>query len=89
MERIKNVGIVDRTLRVLIGALAAVIGLGVLLPSPDSAPAGALGVALVALGVDFVYTGLTGYCPLYHRLGWSSFRNKTPSAGEGSRSAGR
>jgi hypothetical protein len=28
--------------------------------------------ALIALGVDFVVTGIRGYCPLYNRLGWST-----------------
>jgi hypothetical protein len=31
-------------------------------------------VALVALGVDFVVTGMRGYCPLYRWLGWSTAR---------------
>lgn len=33
-----------------------------------------LDVALIALGVDFVVTGIRGYCPLYARLGWSTAR---------------
>ena len=34
-------------------------------------------VALVALGVDFVVTGIRGYCPLYKWLGWSTARPQT------------
>lgn len=76
MNKVKNVGTIERSLRILGGGLAAVIGLFVLLPSPASVGAGVLGVTLVLLGLDFVFTGLTGYCPLYHRLGWSTARAK-------------
>src|SRR5579884_2305044 len=31
-----------------------------------------LDVALIGLGVDFVVTGIRGYCPLYKRLGWNT-----------------
>lgn len=31
-------------------------------------------VAVLALGIDFVVTGVHGYCPLYKRLGWSTAR---------------
>lgn len=74
MNRVKNIGTSERALRVLGGGLAAIIGFVVLLPAPGSLGAGVLGVALVLLGFDFVATGLTGYCPLYHRLGWSTAR---------------
>lgn len=74
MNKANNVGTIERSLRVFGGGLAVVIGLLILLPSPGSVGAGALGVALVLLGLDFVVTGLTGYCPLYHRLGWSTAR---------------
>jgi len=30
--------------------------------------------ALIAQGVDFVVTGVRGYCPLYKWLGWSTAR---------------
>ncbi len=36
-----------------------------------------LDVALIALGVDFVVTGIRGYCPLYKRLGWSTAQSQT------------
>lgn len=69
----KNLGTIERVLRVLLGGALAVWALSLLLGG------GALGwqllrVALIALGVDFVVTGIRGYCPLYKRLGWSSAR---------------
>lgn len=76
MNKIKNVGSIERALRILGGGLAAIVGLYVLLPHPASLGAGVLGAALALLGLDFVLTGLTGYCPLYHRLGWSTARAK-------------
>ena len=72
MNRIKNVGAIERSLRILGGGLAVLVSLYALLPSPASIGAGVLGVALALLGLDFVVTGLTGYCPLYRRLGWST-----------------
>lgn len=68
----QNVGTPERWVRVIGGALLAFIGLAYLLGGPLSAPMVALGVALVALGVDFLYTGITGYCPLYNMLGFST-----------------
>ncbi len=77
MKQVKNVGATERRLRVLGGGLAAVVGLFVLLPAPASVGIGVLGIALVLLGLDFVFTGFTGYCPLYHRLGWSTASAKS------------
>ncbi len=72
MNKAKNVGTIERSLRIFGGGLAAIIGLFVLLPSPVSAVSGGIGIVLILLGIDFVFTGLTGYCPLYHRLGMST-----------------
>lgn len=74
MGQVKNVGTTERFLRVSGGGLAAIAGLLVLLPSPGSALSGVIGIVLFLLGLDFVFTGLTGYCPLYHRFGWSTAR---------------
>lgn len=67
----KNVGSLERVLRVLLGgALAAWAGWMFL--GGGSLLAILLFIALAALGVDFVVTGARGYCPLYKWLGWSS-----------------
>jgi len=73
---VKNLGTTERILRVLLGGMLAVWALWSLRGS------GALiwqllDVALIALGVDFVVTGIRGYCPLYKWLGWSTARAET------------
>lgn len=73
--RERNVGTVERWVRVLGGGAAALAGLAFLLAGPASLWLGVADFALVLLGVDFFVTGLTGYCPLYHRLGWSTARD--------------
>ena len=72
MKRKQNVGTVERWIRVIGGTLAAILGLFLLFQVPASLLLGLAGVVLVLLGLDFVVTGSTGYCPLYHRLGWST-----------------
>ncbi len=72
MQREKNVGPAERGLRILGGAAAAIIGLFLLISGPGSVILAVTAVALILLGLDFFVTGITGYCPLYHRLGWST-----------------
>lgn len=67
----KNVGTVERAVRVTLGGALAIWAL-VLLFGGGSLISLLLYVALIALGVDFVVTGIRGYCPLYNRLGWST-----------------
>lgn len=68
-----NVGILERFIRVAAGGLLAVVSLG-LLVGGSSLWASGLEIAGTALGFDFVYTGVTGYCPLYNKLGWMTAR---------------
>lgn len=77
----QNVGTIERWVRVLGGGIAAFAGLAFLLAGPGSLLLGVAAVALVLLGLDFVVTGITGYCPLYHRLGWSTRRAHPAGAG--------
>jgi hypothetical protein len=72
MKRKQNVGTAERWIRVIGGGLAVIVGLFFLFSVPASLLLGLAGVVLVLLGLDFVVTGITGYCPLYHRLGWST-----------------
>jgi hypothetical protein len=67
----KNLGTAERVVRVVLGGGLALWALAQLLS------ASALGwqiayVAFIALGVDFVVTGIRGYCPLYNKLGWNT-----------------
>lgn len=84
VQKAQNVGTAERWLRIIGGGIAAIVGLVMLLPTPASIGVGAFSVALVLLGLDFVYTGITGYCPLYNRLGWSMVRSggSPPTGGE-------
>lgn len=72
MKREQNVGTVERGIRIVGGGGAALAGLVLLVAGPGSFLLGVALVALMLLGIDFFVTGLTGYCPLYHRLGWST-----------------
>ena len=67
----KNVGTVERILRVILGGALAVWALTQFL-SGDVLIWRLVDLALVALGLDFVITGIRGYCPLYKWLGWST-----------------
>jgi hypothetical protein len=63
----------ERVVRVVLGAGVALWALSRFLDG------GVLGwrlayAAVIALGLDFVVTGVRGYCPLYRRLGWSTAR---------------
>ena len=70
-----NLGTTERVVRVALGGALAVWAVA---RSTGAAgwPSQVLDVALVALGLDFVVTGIRGYCPLYKRLGWSTARPK-------------
>ena len=69
----KNVGTVERILRVVLGGALALWALS-LFVNGDVLIWRLLDVALIAVGIDFVVTGIRGYCPLYARLGWSTAR---------------
>jgi hypothetical protein len=78
-EKETNVGTVERVIRVLGGGLLAAVSL-LLLIGGASWWGAALEIAGIALGLDFVYTGLTGYCPLYHKLGRSTNQHNVTGA---------
>ncbi len=62
-----RLGAVERVLRIIGGGLLTVVAVILWSSSTGVAALAWIGVAL--LGVDFVVTGLRGYCPLYARLG--------------------
>lgn len=72
--KVQNVGMPERWLRVIGGAVLVFIGVAYMLAGPGSVFALVFGLILILLGADFVFTGITGYCPLYNRLGWSTAR---------------
>lgn len=75
MRREVNVGNGERIARVIGGGSAMFWGLLLILSGPGPLFVWLAVATLIALGVDFVVTGLTGYCPLYHRLGRSTVRH--------------
>lgn len=75
MKREQNVGTTDRWIRMVGGALAALGGLILLLSGAGSLLLDLAYALLILLGLDFLVTGLRGYCPLYQRLGWSTARS--------------
>lgn len=68
----------ERAARILLGGLAAVGGV-LLLASASSAIAVVLELLLVAAGLDLVFTGAVGHCPLDARLAHvpTSLKGKT------------
>jgi Protein of unknown function (DUF2892) len=76
VRRDVNVGTSERILRVTGGGLAALFGLLLFLSSPGTLFIWLAAVTLVAVGADFVVTGSTGYCPLYHRLHRSTAQHR-------------
>jgi hypothetical protein len=61
----KNMGSADKTIRVALAALIAVLYItGVL--------KGTLALILLILAIVFVVTSLLGFCPLYTIFGWNT-----------------
>ena len=71
----KNVGTTERVMRVAFGGALAIWALLSLFDGNGLIWI-LLYVALIALGADFVITGVRGYCPLYKRLGWNTAQPK-------------
>jgi hypothetical protein len=65
----KNMGNVDRTLRVLLAVAIAVLYF-------TNVINGTLGLVLVILAVVFVLTSLVSFCPLYLPFGIKTFKKK-------------
>lgn len=62
-----GLGPIERILRIAGGGLVTILGVNLALASGGLATWAWFGAAL--LGLDFVVTGVRGYCPLYARLG--------------------
>jgi Protein of unknown function (DUF2892) len=71
-----NVGTSERILRVVGGGLAVLFGLLLYVSGPGTLLIWLAAVTFVAVGADFVVTGSTGYCPLYHRLHRSTAQHR-------------
>jgi hypothetical protein len=75
-RRRQNLGLVDRTARIVAGAASTVTG-GVLLHAHLGMLLGlAISAILILLGLAGIASGARGCCPLYRRVGWSTARQR-------------
>jgi len=65
----KNMGTIDKTIRIILAVLIAVLYFTGILK-------GTLGVILLVLAGVFVLTSLISFCPLYTIFGWNTGRVK-------------
>jgi hypothetical protein len=65
----KNMGLIDRIIRLIIVAIIAVLYFANLI-------SGTLGIVLLALAAVFILTSLIGFCPLYVLFRLSTFSTK-------------
>ena len=72
----RNVAGLDRAARLAIGIV--LLPTALLLGGPGG---GALGIAATAAGFIGLATGVTGFCPTYILLGWSTARDRQPAPG--------
>lgn len=80
MRHEQNLGAIERVIRIIGGGAAAIVGIALFIAGPANVFIGLALVALTLIGLDFLFTGVTGYCPLYHRLGISSARHTSRRA---------
>ncbi|MHB8559175.1 MAG: YgaP family membrane protein [Candidatus Acidiferrales bacterium] len=73
---LKNLGNTERTLRIALGGAVAFWALWAFFGG-TTVVWRLVDAAAFALGVDFVVTGIRGYCPLYKQLGWNTAALKT------------
>jgi hypothetical protein len=71
-EKRGGLGPIERAVRIVGGGLVVIIGLNLWLAGAGLIAWAWFGAAL--LGVDFIVTGVRGYCPLYARLGIGRLR---------------
>lgn len=64
-----NISLIERSGRIVFGAVGAVVGVLLLMSAAEGATAVILEFLLVAAGLDLIITGATGHCPLYSKLG--------------------
>ena len=68
----KNMGVIDRSLRLLAAAIVAVLYLTHVI-------SGTLAAVLAVIAVIFVVTSAAGYCPMYTLLGVSTRKDASIS----------
>jgi Inner membrane protein YgaP-like, transmembrane domain len=73
----RNVAGVDRAARLAIGIVLLPVAL-LLLGGPGG---GIFGIAATAVGLIGLLSGVTGFCPTYVLLGWSTARERQAAPG--------
>ena len=69
LEMKKNMGTTDRTIRIVLAVLFAVLYF-------TGVVKGILGIVLLVLAVIFVLTSFISFCPLYVPFGWKTTGKK-------------
>ena len=69
MQMKKNIGTVDKVIRILIAAVVVILYL-------TDVISGTLGIILLALSAIFVVTSFLSFCPLYLPFGLSTMKKK-------------
>lgn len=72
-----GLGPIERAVRIIGGGLLALFAVNLWLTTGGAVAWAWFAVAL--LGLDFVVTGVRGYCPLYARLGLGRPRDEAPA----------
>jgi len=65
----KNMGTLDKTVRVIIAAIIAVLYFTKVIP-------GTIGIVLLVVAIIFLLTSLLSFCPLYTICGMSSCKKQ-------------
>ncbi len=66
----KNLGSIDRTVRILLAVLIAGLYYGDII-------SGTVGIVMLVLAIVFLLTSLISFCPLYYLLGVSTCPTKS------------
>jgi hypothetical protein len=70
MKLNKNMGVIDRIVRIIIAALFGYLYFSGIVT-------GALGIILLVLGIVFLGTSLISFCPLYTLFNFSTVKEET------------
>ena len=71
MNFIKNVGGMDRKLRLTVGPLLAIFGLLAMIAFPFNL---IVEILMIVIGVVFIVTGYINYCPINTALGVNTYK---------------
>ena len=76
MNFIKNVGGMDRKLRLTVGPLLAIFGILAMIAFPFNL---IVEILMIVVGVVFIVTGYINYCPINSALGVNTYKGTEDS----------